>query len=43
MTMALLLVSQHIRQKSSLVEWSGPWVTMNSRLELYPGTKFALM
>jgi hypothetical protein len=43
MTIALELVSQHILQKSSRVEWSGPWVTMNSRGELNPGTKLALM
>lgn len=36
MTIALELVSQTIRQKSSLVEAKAPWVTTNSRGELKP-------
>ncbi|MPC31816.1 hypothetical protein E2C01_025113 [Portunus trituberculatus] len=34
MTMARELLSQHILQKSSLVEGRGPWVTINSLGEL---------
>ena len=38
MTMARVPDSHVMRQKSSRVECNGPWVTMNSRGELKPGT-----